>query len=108
MPAGKSTKSSTARRNEAYVDTSALIAFADRSDSHHSLFRRLFSDPPPLLTTPLVVGGGTWLVPEALRRGQRPSIPLDGRNDAAPYGLRWRTGAARRICAHSKVRSGRD
>ena len=58
MPAGKSTKSSTARRNEAYVDTSALIAFADRSDSHHSLFRRLFSDPPPLLTTPLVVAEG--------------------------------------------------
>jgi len=58
MPAGKSTKSSTARRNEAYVDTSALIAFADRSDSHHSLFRRLFSDPPPLLTTALVVAEG--------------------------------------------------
>src|SRR5437762_11016330 len=58
MPAGKSTKSSTATRNEAYVDTSALIAFADRSDSHHSLFRRLFSDPPPLLTTLLVVAEG--------------------------------------------------
>ena len=30
------------------VDTSALIAFADRSDSHHPLFRRLFADPPAL------------------------------------------------------------
>jgi predicted nucleic acid-binding protein len=40
------------------VDTSALIAFADRSDSHHPRFRRLFSDPPPLVTTPLVVAEG--------------------------------------------------
>jgi len=47
-----------ARRTEAYVDTAALIAFADRSDSYHSLFRRLFSDPPPLLTTPLVIAEG--------------------------------------------------
>jgi predicted nucleic acid-binding protein len=45
-------------RTEAYVDTSALIAFADGSDSYHSLFRRLFSDPPPLITTLLVVGEG--------------------------------------------------
>ena len=58
MPAKRSTKSSTARRNEAYVDTSALIAFADRSDSHHSLFRRLFADPPTLITTPLVIAEG--------------------------------------------------
>jgi len=58
MPARKSTKSSTAKRSEAYVDTSALIAFTDRSDSYHSLFRRLFSDPPPLVTTPLVVAEG--------------------------------------------------
>jgi predicted nucleic acid-binding protein len=58
MPARKSTKSSTGRKNEAYVDTSALIAFADRSDSYHPLFRRLFSEPPPLVTTPLVVAEG--------------------------------------------------
>jgi predicted nucleic acid-binding protein len=58
MPARRSTKSSTAKRNEAYVDTSALIAFADRSDSYHALFRRLFADPPPLVTTPLVVAEG--------------------------------------------------
>jgi len=30
-----------ARSPDAYVDTSALIAFADRSDSHHALFARL-------------------------------------------------------------------
>lgn len=47
-----------ARRTEAYVDTSALIAFGDRSDSYHFLFRRLFSGPPPLLTTALVVTEG--------------------------------------------------
>ena len=46
------------RKTEAYVDTSALIAFADRSDSHHALFRRLFSDPPRLVTTTLVVAEG--------------------------------------------------
>ena len=58
MPAKKSTKSFTAAKNEAYVDTSALIAFADRSDTYHSLFRRLFGDPPPLVSTPLVIAEG--------------------------------------------------
>jgi predicted nucleic acid-binding protein len=58
MPAKRSMRSSTAGRNEAYVDTSALVAFADRSDSHHPLFRRLFSDPPPLVSTLLVVAEG--------------------------------------------------
>src|SRR6266571_5343306 len=49
--------------NEAYVDTSALIAFADRSDSFHHLFRRAFADPPPLITTPLVIAEGQgWFV----------------------------------------------
>ena len=47
-----------AKKIEAYVDTSALIAFADRSDTHHTLFRRLFADPPGLLTSTLVVAEG--------------------------------------------------
>jgi predicted nucleic acid-binding protein len=47
-----------ARKTEAYVDTSALIAFRDRSDTFHPLFRRLFSDPPPLATSALVVAEG--------------------------------------------------
>ena len=47
-----------ATKTEAYVDTSALIAFSDRSDTHHPLFRRLFSQPPRLLTTSLVVAEG--------------------------------------------------
>ena len=45
-------------RIEAYVDTSALIAFADRSDSYNTFFRRLFSDPPRLITTTLVIAEG--------------------------------------------------
>ncbi len=47
-----------ATRTEAYVDTSALIAFPDRSDTHHPLFRRLFSNPPSLVTTTLVIAEG--------------------------------------------------
>jgi predicted nucleic acid-binding protein len=46
------------RKTDAYVDTSALIAFVDRSDSHHLLFRRLFSEPPDLITTTLVAAEG--------------------------------------------------
>ena len=46
------------RRTEAYVDTSALVGFADRSDTHHPLFRRLFSDPPKIVTTTLVIAEG--------------------------------------------------
>lgn len=52
-----------ARSPEAYVDTSALIAFSDRSDSYHPLFRRLFADPPKLVTTSLVVAEGhAWFL----------------------------------------------
>jgi len=47
-----------ARKTECYADTSAWIAFLDRSDSYHSLFHRLFSDPPPLVTSALVVAEG--------------------------------------------------
>jgi predicted nucleic acid-binding protein len=47
-----------AQKNDAYVDTSALIALLDRSDSYHPLFRRLFSDPPPLVTSALVIAEG--------------------------------------------------
>ena len=48
---------------DAYVDTSAFIAFVDRSDTWHSLFRRLFASPPRLLTSSLVVAEGHgWLL----------------------------------------------
>jgi predicted nucleic acid-binding protein len=48
----------TNQAGEVYVDTSALIAFLDRSDSHHPLFKRLFSVPPPLATSALVIAEG--------------------------------------------------
>lgn len=52
-----------AQSREVYVDTSALVAFADRSDSHHDRFKRLFSDPPPLVTTTLVAAEGhAWFL----------------------------------------------
>jgi predicted nucleic acid-binding protein len=47
-----------ARSAECYVDTSGFIAFLDRSDSYHPLFRRLFSDPPALVTSCLVIAEG--------------------------------------------------
>ena len=47
-----------APKTESYVDTSAFIAFLDQSDSYHPVFRRLFSSPPPLLTSALVVAEG--------------------------------------------------
>jgi predicted nucleic acid-binding protein len=43
---------------EAYVDTSAFIAFLDKSDSYHPVFRRLFSEPPALVTSALVIAEG--------------------------------------------------
>jgi predicted nucleic acid-binding protein len=47
-----------AQKTESYVDTSAFIAFLDRSDSYNALFKRLFSDPPALFTSALVVAEG--------------------------------------------------
>jgi predicted nucleic acid-binding protein len=52
-----------AKSRDAYVDTSALIALADQSDSHHSLFKRLFANPPRLFTTVLVIAEGqAWFL----------------------------------------------
>lgn len=47
-----------AKKTDCYVDTSALIAFLDRSDSHHPLFRRLFAEPPNLVSSALVIAEG--------------------------------------------------
>ncbi len=46
------------KKTECYVDTSAFIAFLDRSDSFHALFRRLFSAPSALITSALVIAEG--------------------------------------------------
>jgi len=63
-----------ARKTECYVDTSALIAFLDRSDSFHTLFKRLFSQPPPLITSALVIAEGHgWFL---RRYDQRRAIQL--------------------------------
>jgi predicted nucleic acid-binding protein len=52
-----------ATRIDAYIDTSAFIAFADRSDTYHPLFHRLFAAPPKLITTPMVVvEGHAWFL----------------------------------------------
>jgi predicted nucleic acid-binding protein len=40
---------------EAYLDTSAFIAFLDKSDSFHPLFKRLFAESSGLVTSALVV-----------------------------------------------------
>lgn len=48
---------------EAYVDTSALIALANRADTHHALFAHLFSSPPKLISSALVVAEGhAWFL----------------------------------------------
>jgi predicted nucleic acid-binding protein len=46
------------------VDTSALIAFADASDTYHPVFRRSFAAPPSaVVTTSLVVTEGhAWFL----------------------------------------------
>ena len=65
-----------ARKTDAYVDTSAFIAFLDRSDSHHALFRRLFAAPPPLTTSALVIAEGHgWFL---RRYDQRRAIQFLG------------------------------
>ncbi|MGA1994200.1 MAG: PIN domain-containing protein [Bryobacteraceae bacterium] len=43
---------------EAYIDTSALIAFLDKSDSYHLTCKRLFAAPPALVTSALVIAEG--------------------------------------------------
>ena len=46
------------KKTKIYVDTSAFIAFLDRSDTFCSLFTQLFSDPPELITSTLVIAEG--------------------------------------------------
>jgi predicted nucleic acid-binding protein len=59
----------TRTRARAYVDTSALIAFLDKSDSHYPLFRRLFGEPPALVSTALVIAEGHgWFLKRFDRR----------------------------------------
>src|ERR1039458_7049090 len=81
-PASPSTTSYMARGTECYIDTSALIAFLDRSDSYHSLFKRLFSDPRPLVTSALVIAEGHgWFL---RRYDQRRAVQFLNFLDALP------------------------
>jgi predicted nucleic acid-binding protein len=71
-----------ARKTDCYVDTSAFIAFLDRSDSYHPVFRRLFSTPPPLVTSGLVIAEGHgWFLP---RYDSRRAIQFLGFIEALP------------------------
>ena len=71
-----------AKKTDSYVDTSAFIAFLDRSDSFHSLFRRLFSTPPLLVTSTLVIAEGHgWFL---RRYDQRRAIQFLTFIDALP------------------------
>ena len=52
-----------AGRTECYLDTSAFIAFLDKSDSHSALYRRLFTTPPRLTVSSLVIAEGhAWFL----------------------------------------------
>lgn len=52
------TESRRQSRREAYLDTSAFIAFLDRSDSYHETFKRMFAAPPAIVTSALVIAEG--------------------------------------------------
>jgi predicted nucleic acid-binding protein len=47
-----------ASRTEVYIDTSAFIAALDRSDTYHRTYARLLAEPPPLVTSSLVITEG--------------------------------------------------
>jgi predicted nucleic acid-binding protein len=47
-----------AKKTKAYVDTAAFVSFLDVSDTYHGQFVQLFSSPPLLMTTPLVIAEG--------------------------------------------------
>src|SRR5688572_2196999 len=82
MPVKGPTKSSTARKSEAYVDTSALIAFTDSSDSHRTLLRRRFGDPPAPDYNLIGGSGRTRLVPQAVRHPKRFAVLIHGEEHA--------------------------
>ena len=87
------------KRPDAYVDTSAFIAFVDRSDTHHSLFRQLFSEPPAIITTTLVVAEGhAWFLRryDRTRALQFLSMIEDMKPlEITPVGTAEQAGAAR-------------
>jgi hypothetical protein len=68
-------KSFMAGKTESYADTSAFIAFCDRSDIHHQEYLRLFAEPPPLVTSSLVVAEGhDWFLRATISNGRFSSL----------------------------------
>jgi predicted nucleic acid-binding protein len=89
-----------AKKTDCYLDTSALIAFLDRSDSFHALFRRLFSEPPPLVVSALVIAEGHgWFL---RRYDQRRAVQFLAFIDALP-GLTIRAFDAAELAKASRV-----
>jgi hypothetical protein len=57
-----------------------LIAFLDKSDTHHPLFRRLFADPPSLVSTALVLAEGHgWFLKRFDRTRALQFVSFEGR-----------------------------
>lgn len=98
----------TRPRPRAYVDTSALIAYLDRSDTYHPLFRRLFADPPDLVSTALVVGEGqAWFLK---RYDRMRALQFVSFFEELRLCRSWRSAAmsclvAQRSCAGSRTRT---
>ena len=52
-----------AKKTKTYVDTSAFIAFLDKSDTYHHSYTLLFGNPPPLITTTaVIIEGHGWFL----------------------------------------------
>ncbi|MGH8491158.1 MAG: type II toxin-antitoxin system VapC family toxin [Gammaproteobacteria bacterium] len=75
------------------------MAFVDRSDTYHPLFRRLFSGPPAIITTTLVVAEGhAWFLRryDRTRALQFLSMIEDMKPlEITPVGAAEQAGAAR-------------
>jgi predicted nucleic acid-binding protein len=51
------------KKTKTYVDTSAFIAFLDKSDTYHDSYKLLFGNPPPLITTTaVIIEGHGWFL----------------------------------------------
>src|SRR5258708_39085983 len=87
---------------ESYVDTSALIGFLDRGDRHHANYLRLFSEPPPLVTSALVIAEGHgWFLRRVHPRRATEFLSFVRAMKAlsvVPFGQDW-IGAIRPIVA---------
>ena len=50
-------------KTKTYVDTSAFIAFLDKSDTYYNSYKILFGNPPPLITSgAVIIEGHAWFL----------------------------------------------